>query len=215
MAEHAGQGQDEKHSSPVAGDARESQTSEDECREEAKHEDDAEEAPLLPDDRQDEVGVLDGKEPQLALRARPEALSGEAPRADRDLGLPDLVTGLQDVMVGVQERLDPLLLVVLQEEPTGPREHRDRDEDRDPSPRRQPPEEKSDDQERQEGQREPQVRLRENEQEREADDRAQLDEGGQTQARVVLILEEIRDEQRRRDLGELGRLKLEASETDP
>src|SRR5206468_922336 len=116
---------------------------------------------------------------------------------------------------GVQERLDPLLLIVLQEEPARTREDGDSDEDRDPSPGWQAPEEEPDDQERQECQREAQIRLREDENKGDADDGAELDEGGQAQAHVVLVFEEIRDEQRRRDLGELGRLKLEASETDP
>ena len=145
------------------------------------------------------------QEPQLALRAGVEPFPGEPAGTHRDLGLADLVAGLQDVPVGIQERLDPLLLVVLQQEPAGAGEHGDRDEDRDPAARGKPAEEEPDDQERQKRQREAEVGLREDEEKRDADDRSELDECGEAEPRFVFVLEEVGHEDRRRDLGELGR----------
>ena len=110
----------EKHASAVARGLRELQRPQKERGEEAQDEDDAEEPPLLGDDRQNEVRVLDGQETQLALRAAAESLAREAARADGDLGLADLVAGAEHVGVGVQERADPRLLVVLEEEPARP-----------------------------------------------------------------------------------------------
>src|SRR5262249_53569536 len=209
------EGEDQEDSPAVPRGPRERQTSQNERREEPEHGDDPEEPPLLSDHREDEVGVLDRQEAQLALRPRPETLPRKSSGPHGDLGLGDLVAGLQDVPVGIQERLDPILLVVLQEEPAGARESRNRDRDGDPSLERQPAEEKPDDEQRKERQRQPEIRLSEGQEERDADDRPELDEGRESKPPLLLVLEEIGDEQRRRDLGQLRRLELEAPEADP
>ena len=121
--------------------------------------------------------------------------------------------GLSTSLSGFKNVPIRCLLVVLQEEPAAAGEDRDDEEDRDPALRSgRPPKNSPTTSERQERQRETQVRLQEHEQQRHADDRPELEERGRPQPAVVLVLEEIRDEKRGRDLRELGRLELEAAE---
>ena len=88
--------------------------------------DDADEAELLGQHREHEVGRLDGQEVALRLRAVGQALAHPAAGADRDLRLVELVAGALDVGCGVEEREQPLLLVVVED--VGPRDRDQRDD---------------------------------------------------------------------------------------
>jgi hypothetical protein len=84
----------------------------------------AEQPQLLAHDRVDEVGVAHRQVRERLLRALQVALADEAARADRDLGLDDLVARAARVLLGVQERLDAPLLVVVQVIPQLRQRHR-------------------------------------------------------------------------------------------
>ena len=62
------------------------------------------ESPFFGQHREDEVGVLFGQEVKLALRSFEEPFAEDGSRAHGDLGLSDMVAGLQRVEVGVDER---------------------------------------------------------------------------------------------------------------
>ena len=158
-----------------------------------------------------------GRNRSCALRAAAEPLARETAGADGDLRLAHLVARAEDVGVGVQERPDPLLLVVLQEEPRRrpPRRRRSRTIATQPFAR-QPAEEAG----RRRGAAGTSARGRCRAAGRRAAPAAptiapSLTNVGHVDARVVLVLEEVRDEQRGRDLGELRRLELELTEPDP
>src|SRR5829696_9178204 len=93
-----------------------------------QHEDDnrADEPELLGQDREDEVALLDRKE--LAARLRPvrESRAEQPARSDRDLRLLHLPPRALRVGSGVQEREDPVLLVVAQHIGPGERDRRQR-----------------------------------------------------------------------------------------
>src|SRR5437867_5043563 len=213
--EHRRDCQDEKHPAAVSRHARERQRSQEQHREEEEHQADSEEPPLLRDHRENEVGVLDGQEAQLALSPRPETLPREAPGAHGDLRLSDLVPRSEDVRLRIQERADPLLLVVRQHEPADAREERDSDDDRDPGAGRKAPEEERHGGERKKRRGETGVRLEKDEEKRDADDHADFHERRALHLHVVLVLEQVREEERGRDLGELGGLELKAADADP
>src|SRR5438477_191443 len=139
--QHRADREDEEDAAAVPGDAGERHRAEQQPGEESEHETDPEKSPLFRDHRQDEIRVLDRKEAELALRARAESFPGEPARADRDLRLPHLVSGAENVRLRVQEGTDSRLLVVREDEPADPRQERDRQHERDPGPRGQPAEE--------------------------------------------------------------------------
>ncbi len=159
--------------------------------------------------------MLDGQESELALRPAAESLAGEPARAHRDLRLSDLIARAEQVAVGIQERADARLLVVLQDEPAGPGDHGDDQEDRDPAAGRQAAEEQAHEKERKKRHGESHVGLEKDEERRQAHDRRELHERRGVKPAVLLVLEEVGDEQGRRDLGELRGLELELADPDP
>ena len=53
----------------------------------------------------------------MALAALQKALAEEPARAERDLGLQDVVAGAERVAVRIEERINPVLLVIAQKMP--------------------------------------------------------------------------------------------------
>ena len=159
--------------------------------------------------------MLHRQEAELALRAGAEALSGEAAGADRDLRLPHLISRAEHVRLGIQERADPLLLVVREDEPPDAGEEGHGDEERDPCLPGKPAEEERHAEKRKERRRQSRVGLEEDEKEGDRDDRPDLRNGGALHPGVVLVLEEVREKKRRRHLRQLCRLELEPSDPDP
>src|SRR5512143_193257 len=109
--------QDEHRPAAVARVAREREPSRDEKAIEREEDRDARKPPLLGQGRENEVRVPHGQEAEPALRAALPALAEDAPGADRDPGLPHLIAGAARREVRVEERANPILLVVLQKEP--------------------------------------------------------------------------------------------------
>jgi hypothetical protein len=70
---------------------------------------------LLAEGGEDEVGVRDGNEGSLSLRALAFALAPDAAGADGDFGLEDLVAGAVGVVAGVREAGETGFLVGLEE----------------------------------------------------------------------------------------------------
>ena len=80
--------------------------------------------------RQNKVRITDGHKAQLVLAALAESFSPESPGADGDLGLQNLVAGAALVFLGMQERLNALLLVRFQMTPHVPAQrHKQRNDD--------------------------------------------------------------------------------------
>src|SRR5450756_782765 len=207
---------DENRPAAVARVPREREGACDEEAVEREKDRDAHEPPLLGERREDEVGVADGQETEPALGSLLPALAEDAARADRDSGLPDLVARAPRGEVRIEERADPVLLVVLQEEPRPSDGERPRhDEDGPPAPGEAAEEERREE-ERQIRERDAEVRLQHDENHRHADGRGQRPDRARAQERAVVVLEDPRQEQRDRDPRELRRLELEpAAHLDP
>src|SRR5450759_3132579 len=207
---------DENRPAAVARVPRERQTARDEEAVEREKDRDAHEPPLLGERREDEVGVADGQETEPALGSLLPALAEDAARADRDSGLPDLVARAPRGEVRIEERADPVLLVILQEEPRpSDGERRRHDEDGPPAPW-EAAEEARREEERQVRESDAEVRLQHDENHRHADGRGQRPDRSRAQESAVVVLEDPREEQRDRDPRELRRLELEpAAHLDP
>src|ERR1035441_8180347 len=152
-----------------------------------------------------------GREAGPVRRPRLPPLAKKAAGADRDPRLPYLVAGTARREVRVEERADPVLLVILQEEPrAADRERPAHDEDGPPAPR-DSAEEEGRGEKRQVREREAQIRLKEDEDDRHADGRADRGDRARTQERAVVVLEDPCEEKRDRDARELRRLELKAA----
>src|SRR5450830_1804450 len=200
---------DENRPAAVARVPREGQRACDEEAVEREKDRDAHEPPLLGERREDEVGVADGQETEPALGSLLPALAEDAARADRDSGLPDLVARAPRGEVRIEERADPVLLVVLQEEPRpSDGERRRHDEDGPPAPGEAAEEERREE-ERQIRERDAEVRLQHDENHRHSDGRYQRPDRSRAQESAVVVLEDPREEKRDRDARELRGLELE------
>src|SRR5580765_2132011 len=194
--ETRGQAEHQEGPAAVARVRSEPEPPQDDRRVEGKHGEDPQEAPFLREHGEDEIGMTDRQEAELALRAAPVSLPDKAARADRDLRLAHLVTGARNVRVGMDEGRDPLLLVVLQEEPSDRARRDERGREQGPVPGAHPAEIHPDEQERQEREREAEIGLEEDEQAGDEDHHEELHERHRAQPPVLLVLEEIRDEER-------------------
>src|SRR5690349_1419755 len=86
-----------------------------------KHEqaDTADKAELLGQGREDEIGLLFRQEAQMALAAVEKTSPQETARAERDFRLQNVITGTQRVALRIEKGIDPVLLVVAEEMPSG------------------------------------------------------------------------------------------------
>src|ERR1019366_4498859 len=82
--------------------------------EKCDHSDRADQTELLADHREYKVGLLFRQKVEVALRALQETFAPRPTRAQSDLGLDDVVSGTERVALGVQERVDPRALVIVQ-----------------------------------------------------------------------------------------------------
>src|SRR5204862_1944055 len=77
----------------------------------------ADKAEFLGEHREDEIGLLLRQKAQMALRAEQKTLAEQPAGAERDLRLHDVITGAERVGIGLEEGIEPGLLVVAQERP--------------------------------------------------------------------------------------------------
>ena len=183
----------------------------------------AHEAELLGERGEDEVGVLFGQEVQPGLGALHEAAPREAARAERDLGLGDVVAGAERVGVGVEEGEDAGELVFLDELPVGAVRLDDRGDEADAAgggggevPEADAGEEHHHPGAGEEQDRGAEVGLLEDEGDRQGGQHQGQDEperaGDLGRVEAVVVGGERHDE---RDLHQLGRLELDRAEVDP
>ena len=88
---------------------------------EREHQQLAEESEFLADHGEDEVGRTLRQELELRLAAVHVALAEDTARADRDLGLDDVISGAERVVLWIQESENSLSLVFVDEMPANPR----------------------------------------------------------------------------------------------
>src|SRR5205085_35360 len=84
----------------------------------------ADQPQFLGDHRKDEIGLFLWKKAQMALGAGQKTLAEHAPGAKGDLGLENVIPGSERVAVGVEERVEPRLLVIAQKGPGERRRYR-------------------------------------------------------------------------------------------
>ena len=208
--------EDEHRAAPVTRVARDGETAGEEEAVEADDGGDAGESALFGEGGEDEVGMPHREEAEPALRPLLPPLPEDPARADGDTRLAHLVAGAAGGEVGVEEGPDPVLLVVLQDEPRRADRERARQDESAPDAPREASEVERREEERDVGERHAEVGLEEDEGHRERDDADERADRPGGEEGAVVVLEDPGEEEDGRDACELGRLELEAAEeTDP
>ena len=186
----------------------------------------ADEARLLGDNGKDEIRVAFRQKGHLALRPLAVPLAGDLAGADGDLRLVRVIAAAERIGAGVDERLDPVLLIRLERTPDlvphgrHKEDHRydDRDGEQDDDEGPQVDARQHGDQQGRQKQhdRRSEVRLLQHQQEGDQDHGAGHGEVLQFIAAALGVFGEVpRKGERQRELGELGRLKHEGADGEP
>ena len=134
---------------------------------------------LFAEGGEDEVGIGNGQEVALRLRALVGSLAPKSSRTDRDLGLSNLVARTSRIGIRIDERCQPRLLIGLQDlaaAPHGSADQRKAQQQDNRLAQGQASEKEARDQNRRVGQGRAQVGLNQHQQHRNADQREGLED---------------------------------------